>query len=397
MTVQANTQLEQQAPEHHLDIALKLGYRVQVSYELEDRAWDSFLAQTPGGHHEQTSLWAEVKALSNWRAMRIIVRQDKQIVAGVQILLRSIPFSNAIGLVLKAPLFAVDDPLLTKLVIEELHYLARIHRIQYLVMQPPYNGETFARQLPNWGFQLSPIEVAHSATLLYDLSPSLDDIFASMPGKTRYKIRSGKRKGITVREGGISDLPTFYQLHTLTCQRQHITPYSEEHVFTLWSTFAPHGYIRLFLAEYEGEVVSTRLVIPFGDTVLFKMRGWSGHHGNRLPNEVLHWETVTWAKSQGYRYCDVDGIDVEVARAIVHGRALSEENVPNWTMFKLKFGGQVTLLPEIHQYIYNPLLRWGYTKLSPRITDWSMLGTALGYLRTSWLGNSYKKRTGGTV
>jgi peptidoglycan pentaglycine glycine transferase (the first glycine) len=104
-----------------------------------------------------------------------------------------------------------------------------------------------------------------------------------------------------------------------TSQRQHFTArtYSYAYYVQLWRVFRPHGYVKLFLAEYAGEAVSVKLVIPFGNVVLSSKRGWSGHHGSHKPNEILEWSVIQWAKAQGYRYCDLGGISLKVARALV--------------------------------------------------------------------------------
>jgi len=126
-----------------------------------------------------------------------------------------------------------------------------------------------------------------TATVLIDLTMDLDDILAQMRKKTRYCIRRGLRERITVREGTERDLHTFYRLGVATSRRHGFFPFPEAYFAEMRHVFASYGYIRLFLAEYEDEAVSAQVVLPFGDTVLAKHGGWSGHHGHRRPNEVL--------------------------------------------------------------------------------------------------------------
>jgi uncharacterized protein YbdZ (MbtH family) len=64
------------------------GYTVSVSHAREDRDWDDFAAQVPSGDYKQTSLWAQVKAVAGWRAVRIIIRREGAIIAGAQVLIR---------------------------------------------------------------------------------------------------------------------------------------------------------------------------------------------------------------------------------------------------------------------------------------------------------------------
>jgi lipid II:glycine glycyltransferase (peptidoglycan interpeptide bridge formation enzyme) len=359
--------------EKELNTAVSSAYQVTLSYEFEDPAWDTFLAETPDGHHVQTSLWAQVKALIGWRAARLVVTRRKRIVAGVQLLIRSLPLAGAIGYAPKGPLFAVDDPVLPKLVINAIHHLARIERIQYLAIQPPSNGKIVAQQLAALGFRPSPLELTPTATVLIDLSQDLEDLLAQMRKKTRQYIRYGLRTEVTVREGSESDLGTFYRLVTATSQRQNFVPESEEYFTKMWRVLSPHGYIKLFLAECAGEAVSAQLIIPFGNTVIYKRVGWSGQYGNLRPNEVLHWTVIKWAKDQGFRYVDLEGIELEAATALMQNKPLPDALRQTPTHFKLGFGGQVTIFPGACDYVYSPFLRWAYTSIFPRIADWPVM------------------------
>ncbi len=373
MTVRDSAQLAQLRTDRALAAAGKAGYQIRVSYDIEDPAWDAFLAETPGGHHVQTSLWAQLKALIGWRTARVVVTRDERIVAGAQMLIRPLPFAGAIGYVLKGPLIALDDPMLRKAVIEALHRVARGQRVQCLVVQPPDNGDVLARQLPDWGFRPSLLDALPAHAVLMDLTKDLDELLAQMKGKTRYNLRLGERKGITVREGTESDLPTFYQLLVATGQRQQFSIHPEEYFSEMWRLLGQYGYIKLFLAEYAGEAVAALLAIPFGDTVTFKRGAWSGCHGNRHPNEVMHWTVIKWAKAQGYRYYDFEGIDQRIATAIVQGDPLPDSPAQTVTSFKLGFGGEVKLTPGTYDYVYNSLLRWAYTTVYPKVANWTVV------------------------
>ncbi len=349
-------------------------YRVRVSDEIEDPDWDAFVARVPGGHYSQTSLWAQVKALLGWHVARIVVRHRGNIVGGVQILMRSTSPVGVIGYVAKGPVLASDHPTLAELVIKELQRVSKAYHIRYLALQPSNNGEALARQLPRWGFQKSLQSVTPPATVLIDLTQDLDRILSKMKKRTRYNVRLSQRRGIIVREGTAPDLGTFYRLlMAVGKRRQDFTTYSQEYFSKMWQVFGAHGYLKLFLAEYHGEPVAAQLTIPFGDTVTHWRSGWSGHHGSCRPNEAVYWTVIQWAKSQGYHYCDLGGIHVEAARAIMDGEHLPDGLKQTVSRFKLGYGGEVVLYPESYSYIYNPFLRWTYGKLVPMIEKWPVL------------------------
>jgi hypothetical protein len=77
-----------QYPTHRRTLS-GVDYQVRLSGGGPDPEWDAFVAQNPGGHHVQTSLWGQLKALLGWKAARIIVTDHERIVAGAQLLTRS--------------------------------------------------------------------------------------------------------------------------------------------------------------------------------------------------------------------------------------------------------------------------------------------------------------------
>lgn len=53
------------------------GNTICCSTAEDDPAWDAFVASLPGGSHVQTSMWARVKAVVHWRAVRIMLLHDE--------------------------------------------------------------------------------------------------------------------------------------------------------------------------------------------------------------------------------------------------------------------------------------------------------------------------------
>ncbi len=356
-------------------------HQVWLSRKVEDPNWDAFLALTPGGHHLQTSLWAQVKAAVGWRAARVIVTGSDGIVAGGQMLIRPLPLVGSVGYMPRGPVVISDDPKIERILMHQLHRMARAHRVQYMVVQPPLGGEPLACRLPEWGFRPSRVSAVPTATVLIDLSKGLDDLLARMKEQTRKNIRRGLHRGIVVREGTESDLHTVYRLVVATSERQKGPVYPEAHIRELWRVFHPRGYLKLFVAEHEGEVVSIQIVIPFKDTVSFKTFGWSGKHANFKPNDVLLYKAFEWAASAGYRYCDLEGIEMTAANALLCGQRLPEEIRQTPTYFKLGFGGQVTLFPGSYDYVSNPALRWSYNTFYPFVATSPIMSKVMNSIR----------------
>lgn len=364
-------------------VAADVAYHTSFSRDVEHPAWDAFVARTPDGHPAQTTPWAQAKASLGWDAARVVLTSHGRVVAGAQMLIRSVPLAGAVAYVCRGPVCAEGRPDLALLVVRELHTLARGCRVRYLAVQPPRNGQTLAHQLPDLGFWRSSFSISQpTATAMVDLSSSPDALLAAMHTNTRRNIQLGLRKGIVVRQGTDRDLPTFYRLLAATGQRQRFVPDNETYISEMYRLLAPRGWLALFMAEYEGEPVSAAIAVCFGDTVFYKRGAWSGRHKERRPNEVMHWEMIRWAQAQGYRYYDFDGITPECANALLRGEPIPAKLNRTVNSFKLGFGGQVVLLPHVYSYVYNPVLRTA-CRVVPGVSDLRLVRWAIRDFRAT--------------
>jgi lipid II:glycine glycyltransferase (peptidoglycan interpeptide bridge formation enzyme) len=361
----------------------KLGseYQIQVSEDIHDSNWDDFLAKTPSGHHLQTSMWGQVKAVLKWKTIRIIVTDQDHIVAGVQLLIRSIMPFITVAYLTKGPVLSDENTSVAEAIIQYAIQISRENHVQLLAIQPPNKGDEISSLLPAWGFQPSSLELAPTASIIIDLAPTQEQILMQMKRQTRQNIRRSEREGITVREGSEVDLSTFYQLHLATSKRQGFPAYPLDYFIQMWHIFELHSSIKLFIAEYRGEGVSALLVVPFGDSVLPKILGWSGLYPDRRPNDAVFWAAIQWAKTQGYRYFDFEGIDRSGALAMLSGYPLPESLQHSPDFFKLGFGGQVVLYSEAYDQLFNPLLNWAYHKAAPRIGGQDIPSRLVDHLR----------------
>ncbi len=118
---------------------------MRESWERCDPEWDRFLARCPDGHHEQTSLWGEVKGCYGWQPFRIVVSKGNQILGGVQVLTRRFGRWARIGYVMRGPSAVSNDPELLELILEQLDHAAARAKLAYLVVGPRVriSGEPF--------------------------------------------------------------------------------------------------------------------------------------------------------------------------------------------------------------------------------------------------------------
>lgn len=331
--------------------------------------WDAFLASV-SAHYAQTSAWSSLKADAGWRASRVAVVEGSDIVAGAQLLFRPLPAAlGTVGYVPKGPVLAADNADHASAVMDALLDDAKRHRMRWLGVQPPTAGGAVELELADRLFHVNPGIGTPATTLRLDLGKSSDELLADMSKWTRRNIRRGESRGITTRLGGEDDIATFVRLRQEASRRKQFYTRSEDYYGEMWRIFRAAGQMELFLAEYEEEVVSGMLTITFGNTAYAHASAWSGKHGTHKPNEVLEWAAICWAQAAGYKYFDLEGIVATETdtTATQTQPAESASADPYVTAYKMGFGGQIVAVPQAYEHLPNPLLRWGYRQLYPRV------------------------------
>ncbi len=345
-----------------------------------DNAWDDFLRGRPGGHHVQTSMWAEVKATVGWEPFRVVAHADGSIVGGAQILTRRIGSVGRIGYVANGPVALTAS--VHDLVLDEIEKLARAKRIRHLTIQPPLVG-AIAFDPVRRGYLPSSTHVVPAATAIVDLDQDTESMLASFHRKTRYNVRVSGRKGISVRQGSRDDLTIYHSMLRETATRQGFNPFPLRYYEAMWDRLHPHGHLRLAVAEHDEAPVSAQIAVGFGDTVVNKMSVWSGREGSRRPNEAIQWSAMRWAAHQGYRFYDLEGISPVAAEALLTGSPLPDSLDQTVTSFKLGFNGRPLVAPNAHDFIYSTPVRWAFGEIYPRVRGSRAAKRAIKKIRTA--------------
>jgi lipid II:glycine glycyltransferase (peptidoglycan interpeptide bridge formation enzyme) len=336
------------------------GYVFRVSDQADDPAWDDFLEQALYGHHAQTSAWGRARATIDWMPVRIIATRDGHVVGGVQMVRRPMPAGGDVGFVHRGPVVSEGHADLLPLLLSELLTLGRRRGVGYLVVQPPPGADWMAQELRARGFRLSAFDIDMTSTVRVDLRKDADELLAAMGKKRRKHLRSAIGPSIVMRKGTEADLAIFNRLKDIQSARLGYPRRSPEYYSALWNALAPRGHIGLFIAEYKGEPVVAQLIIPFGKVCRHMERVWSGEHRDLRLSERLEWAVMLWAKEQGYCCTDFEGIEPELAKAVLSGRGMGDDPKYSASTFKLRFGGDIVVDPSSYDYVYNPVLRFAY-------------------------------------
>ncbi|NJL06189.1 MAG: peptidoglycan bridge formation glycyltransferase FemA/FemB family protein [Chloroflexaceae bacterium] len=339
------------------------GYQLQRDEHQLNPVWDAFVAQH--GHYQQSSRWAAARATLGWRAVRAVLwhTNEAQIVAGVQILLRPLARRGVqlwVGYVPYGPVLgATVAPVWGTRLVHAITQLARRYGAWAVLLIPPMDALQLRMQVAAAGWVLSPIMPAPQATTRIPVQFDPAVLLQRMRPATRYNARVGVRRGLQVRAGDAQDVPLLYAMLTATSQRKQFTLEPLGYYQQVWAHFAPHGQAWLMVAEYEQQVQAALLHVAWGDTVTYLAGGWAGTQRHLCPNDALHWASIQRARSAGYRWYDLNGVDRATVQACLRGAAVTSPD-PVYA-FKLGYGGVVNVLPDSYlwftygQACYAPL------------------------------------------
>ena len=359
------------------------------------KQWDQFVNEHPRGHFLQSWGWGELKANGGWYPLRLALmdEQRQQIVAAAQVLCRTpahLPlWTGHLAYIPKGPVIDWSQPQLCQTFFTQLNAYLRQRGALALRMEPnqevkaleqvpmttssivgePCLGDRhespegshlpiagtlsggevtlFGEQttLPLLLYPVPPIQPVR--TILLDLAPDEATLLAHMKEKWRYNLRLAERKEVKVREARTSeDVHAWYALMQTTSERDHFGIHTLDYYLHAWNTFVPRQQARLFLAEYGGQVLAGIFVALFARQGIYLFGASGDEHRNLMPNYLLQWEAIRWAKQQGATQYDFGGI-----------AATDNENDPlaGIHRFKRGWGGKVVRFVGCYEHIYRPV------------------------------------------
>ena len=362
--------------------------------EVSDASdWQQALASLPQPHILQSWLWGEVKEAYGWQSNRYLwLGPNDRVLAAAQLLERQVRLPGAELAVVycpKGPILDWDQADTAESVVADLASLARSRGSLQLKMDPDIvvaegvpgeatdrdlpSGERVASMLKRWGWRPSPEQIQFRNTMIIDLDPSEDELLTAMKQKTRYNVRLAGRRGVTVRPGGQDDLDLLSRMYAATAVRDGFTIRSQDYYRLLWGRFMQAGWAQPLIAEVEGQPVAA--VIPFH----YAMTAWYLYgmsfdtHRDKMPNHLLQWEAIRWAKQLGCQRYDLWGAPDRF-----------DPSDPLWGVYRFKDGFPARVVRTLGAWDYapDPVRYQLYHRLLP---------PALSFMR--WVGHRQTQRT----
>jgi lipid II:glycine glycyltransferase (peptidoglycan interpeptide bridge formation enzyme) len=325
--------------------------------DADKQRWNDFVAAQPAGDVLQAWEWGELKARTGWQPYRFAVAEGERLVAGAQVLQRPLPGGRSLLYAPRGPLVAEGYlAALSDLITEIRTHARQVGGLALKVDPAIADGDAeWSAALAREGFRLSPASatgfggVQPRYVMKVDLRDTEEELLASFHPKWRYNLRLAERKGVTIAADCCrEDMALFYEVLQETAARDGFGIRAVSYFYDLWDLLLARGLGRLFLGRLEGEIICGAITLALGPQAWYIYGASSNRHRNVMPNHLLQWEMMRWARAQGCRVYDMRGVAREAS-----GEA--EDALHGLNRFKRGFGAVYSEYVGEYDLVFAPL------------------------------------------
>lgn len=221
-------------------------------------------------------------------------------------------------------------------------------------------GDRVTKQLINDNWIYSKEQVQYKNTIAVDLTPPEAQLLANMKQKTRYNIRIAEKNGVTVRRSSEADLEILFRMYAETSVRNGFTIRNREYYLSLWSIFISAGLACPLVAYVDDELVAGLILFIYHKTAWYLYGMSLEKHRDKMPNYLLQWEAMKYAKSLDCIRYDFWGAPDEFT---------DQDPMFGVYRFKSGFGGDVIRHIGAWDYPARKFFYKAYTEFVPKVLD----------------------------
>ncbi len=166
----------------------------------------------------------------------------------------------------------------------------------------------------HWNLRKAPTDLLPPDTVLVDLAADPDGILSRMKPKTRYNIGLSARKGVRVRDAGVSGLQAWYALYAGTAERHGIhlddMNYFRAALEVSDADCDSPASVHLLLAEADGRPLAGIMLAISGvrATYLYGASSSATRDRGFMASHALQWEAIRRARESGCLEYDMFGV-----------------------------------------------------------------------------------------
>lgn len=324
---------------------------MQIKEIANKKNWEDFIEKTANGFPPffQTWNWGEVQKKLVTKIWRLGLYEDAELVGLVSVTVIDAKRGKYLhlrhGPVLKEYKKEYID-FLMKFLAEK----GRKEEASFIRVSPLISEEESKIAFPSPLFRKAQIHAMDAEICwVLPLNSSEEEILRNMRKSHRYLIKKSQTSGVKIeRTENVNKMKEFLPLYTKLAQRKHFV--AHRGVEEEFSVFSKDNQALLFLAYFEGKVISGAL-IDFVNGMAIYRHSASDEQYRQIPAMyLLQWEVIKEAKKRGIKLYNFWGI------------APNSNPKHPWqglTLFKTGFGGEKREFAHAKDYV----LSLGYWKI----------------------------------
>lgn len=323
--------------------------------------------------------WGEVKR-PDWHPLPVALDAAGAMQAAALVLRRSIPRSGrTLFYVSRGPILDWSRRDVVETMMARLREEAARHRAVFIKIDPavPAGTPGVAETLRGLGFIPSPESRSSFGgtqprfVMKLDIAQPLDAVLAGFHQKWRYNIRLAERKGVSVQDDCTrGDLQVFHDLYRVTAERDGFKGYPLTYFQRLWDVLVEKDMAKLFITRYQGQPLSAAISFILPPQCWYVFGASSNEHRNLMPNHLMQWAMMRWAKARGCTVYDFRGVHDVTKTAPGEGETVASLiNHPDGLVrFKAGFGAELVEYVGEWDLPLNKPWYWLWTSARPRLT-----------------------------
>ncbi len=287
------------------------------------------------------------------------------------VLKKRLPAGRCYFYLSRGPILDWSDEKIARAMFEKLREAAKKHRAIFIRTDPCVPNETpgVKKLLQRIGFVPSPDSgsifggLQPRCNMKLDISaPTAEEFFEQkFESKWRYNTRLATKKGVTVKADCTrADLKIFHDIYRVTGERNEFKGYSLAYFEKMWDALEPSGILKLFLTFHEEEPLSGAIAFKLPPQAWYMFGASSNQKRNLMPNHLMQWTMMQWAKDNGCNSYDFRGVpDPNSSDIPAHEEGLVK--------FKTGFGAEITRYIGEYDLPLSKVGYWAYTSARPRL------------------------------
>lgn len=268
--------------------------------------WNDRIAATPGGGTIfQSYELGEVKRMARWTPRYAVIADVAMTVHEKG----AAPFRK-VWYLPKGP--SVSEVADLAPLVEPLREAARREGVLFVRLEPEIREtEENHAALQRLGLVRSSAVQPHTSTVVHELPEREEDLLTSYPSKTRNMVRRAQRDERCTVELATPDEATFEAMWSLWAEvvaDQGLAVRSKDYHLNSWRILTRDGLATVVMAHVDEEPAAFALVGRIGTAAAYKEGASLRRHPVPGVSQLLQYEGMRWAISEGARTYDLVGV-----------------------------------------------------------------------------------------